>query len=116
VTINAAWRFHTGDDPQWASPSFDDSQWPLLRIDKTWAAQGYKGYYGFSWYRLKLKLPATSSPLASRLTEINSANEVYADGRIHRQRWQNAPRSGLARLFRRPTLIPAALGAQRKNH
>lgn len=51
VTINAAWRFHTGDDPQWASPNFDDSQWPLLRLDKSWADQGYKGYSGYAWYR-----------------------------------------------------------------
>lgn len=82
ITINAAWRFHTGDDPQWASPGFDDSQWSLLRIDKTWAAQGYKRYYGFSWYRLKLKLPATRAPLALGFTEINSADEIYADGQM----------------------------------
>lgn len=47
VAITAAWRFHTGDDLQWAAPDFDDSHWSLLRIDKTWAEQGYKGYYGF---------------------------------------------------------------------
>ncbi len=82
VAINAAWRFHTGDDPQWASPEFDDSHWSLLRIDKTWAEQGYKGCYGFSWYRIRLKLPATRSPLALAVTEINSANEIYADGQL----------------------------------
>lgn len=82
VAISTAWRFHTGDDPQWASPSFDDSQWQLIRLDKSWAEQGHKGYYGFSWYRLKLKLPATSSPLALGFTEINSADEIYADGRF----------------------------------
>lgn len=82
VTISAAWRFHTGDDPQWASPEFDDSQWPLLRLDKSWAEQGYKGYYGFAWYRMKVKLPATAAPLALGVTEINSADEVYADGRL----------------------------------
>ena len=82
VTINAAWRFHTGDDPQWASPDIDDSHWSLLRIDKTWADQGYKGCYGFSWYRIRLKLPATRSPLALGFTEINSANEIYADGKL----------------------------------
>lgn len=82
LTINAAWRFHTGDDPQWASPGFDDSHWSLLQIDKTWAEQGYEGCYGFSWYRIRLKLPATRSPLAIGFTEINSANEIYADGQL----------------------------------
>ncbi len=82
VAITAAWRFHTGDDLQWAAPDFDDSHWSLLRIDKTWAEQGYKGYYGFSWYRVKVKLPATRSPLALGFTEINSADEIYADGQF----------------------------------
>jgi hypothetical protein len=82
VSINAAWRFHTGDDLLWASPVFDDSHWSLLRIDKAWAEQGYKGCYGFSWYRIRLKLPATRSPLALAVTEINSANEIYADGQF----------------------------------
>ncbi len=57
VTITAPWRFHTGDDPAWASPDFDDSQWPLLRLDKSWADQGYKGYSGYAWYRIRVKLP-----------------------------------------------------------
>jgi sigma-B regulation protein RsbU (phosphoserine phosphatase) len=25
TSITAQWRFHIGDDPQWASPDFDDS-------------------------------------------------------------------------------------------
>ena len=29
--LDGLWRFHTGDDPTWADPSFDDSHWPLLR-------------------------------------------------------------------------------------
>lgn len=82
ATISAPWRFHTGDDPQWAMPSFDDSHWPLLRMDKPWAQQGYKGYYGFSWYRIKLKLPSTETPLALGFTELNSADEIYADGQF----------------------------------
>jgi Stage II sporulation protein E (SpoIIE) len=82
ATINASWRFHTGDDFQWASPGFDDSQWPLIRLDQTWAQQGYKGYYGYAWYRFKVKLPATRSPLALGFTEINSADEIYADGQL----------------------------------
>jgi len=46
TSLDGLWRFHTGDDPQWANPSFDDSQWPLLRSDESWAVQGYKGYSG----------------------------------------------------------------------
>ncbi len=82
VAIASPWRFHTGDDPAWAAPNFDDSHWSLLRLDKSWPAQGYKDYSGFAWYRIKLKLPATGSSLALGLYEIGNADEVYADGRL----------------------------------
>ena len=82
VTITALWRFHTGDDPAWASPGFDDSSWPLLSTDKYWSAQGYRGYTGYAWYRLRLKLPATNEPLAINIGHINSAAEVYVDGQL----------------------------------
>ncbi len=82
VAIHAPWRFHIGDDPQWATPGFDDSQWPLIRLDKSWAEQGHKFYSGFAWYRMKVKLPATKEPLALGVTEIVSADEIYADGQL----------------------------------
>src|SRR5271163_3233015 len=53
----AQWRFHPGDDPRWADPGFDDSQWPLLAGDRSWDAQGYKRYSGIAWYRIRIKLP-----------------------------------------------------------
>src|SRR5580698_314456 len=82
TTINALWRFHTGDDPQWASPNFDDSSWPLLNTGAFWSSQGYRGYSGYAWYRLRLKLPATAEPLAFNIGHINSAAEIYADGQL----------------------------------
>ena len=46
VAIRAPWRFHTGDDLQWAARNFDDSQWPLIGADQGWSSQGYAGYTG----------------------------------------------------------------------
>jgi hypothetical protein len=82
VSLTAPWRFQPGDDQQWASPQFDDSNWPLLQSDKTWNYQGYKGYYGYAWYRLRVKLPQTGEPLAVNTGHINSAAELYVDGQL----------------------------------
>jgi hypothetical protein len=82
TAIDAPWRFHTGDDPQWASPNFDDSSWPLLTTGADWSRQGYRGYSGYAWYRLRLKLPATTESLAINIGHINSAAEIYADGQL----------------------------------
>ena len=48
ASLDGLWRFHTGDNPEWADPNFDDSKWPLLRSDQDWAQQGYKGYSGLA--------------------------------------------------------------------
>jgi len=31
VALNGPWKFHTGDNPQWADPNFDDAAWPVNR-------------------------------------------------------------------------------------
>ncbi len=82
VPLASAWRFHPGDDPAWASPTFDDSSWPQQNATSTWNHQGYLGYSGFAWYRLRLKLPATEQALGIDIGHVNSAAEVYADGQL----------------------------------
>jgi phosphoserine phosphatase RsbU/P len=80
ASLDGLWRFHTGDNPQWASPSFDDSQWQLLRSDESWAAQGYKGYSGTAWYRFRVTVPAGMSDLSIWLPDIMTNYEVFANG------------------------------------
>jgi hypothetical protein len=85
VTITAPWRFHTGDNPQWASANFDDSQWPLLRIEKSWSVQGYGGCTGYGWFRIRLQLPASNEPLALGLefpVWAIGAAEIYVNGKL----------------------------------
>src|SRR5882757_6010758 len=82
TSLDGLWRFHTGDDPRWADPKFDDSQWPLLRSDESWDGQGYKGYGGFAWYRFTVETAGTEKPLSLALTRIPSSYRVYADGRL----------------------------------
>jgi hypothetical protein len=56
--LDGKWRFHPGDNPQWAEPGFDDSAWKLLDSERSWYDQGYRGLSGMVWYRFKVKLPA----------------------------------------------------------
>jgi hypothetical protein len=80
TSLDGLWHFHTGDNPQWADPTFDDSQWPLLRSDDRWDRQGYKGYTGLAWYRFRVNVPAGMSDLSITLPPIMTNYEVYADG------------------------------------
>ncbi|HWG22311.1 MAG TPA: PP2C family protein-serine/threonine phosphatase [Terracidiphilus sp.] len=80
TSLDGLWRFHTGDDPAWAHPNFDDSQWTLLRSNKDWGEQGYLGLKGLAWYRFKVTVPGDSGPLSLLLPRIMTNYEVYADG------------------------------------
>jgi hypothetical protein len=62
--LKGRFRFHTGDDPRWAAPGFDDSGWQLLRSDEPWSSQGYRGYGGVAWYRFAVTVPAEDPALA----------------------------------------------------
>ncbi len=79
-------RFQTGDDPDgklgWANPGFDDSEWKLLRPDLSTADQGYKGYSGMAWYRLRVVLPAHHAPIALYVPAIGESYQLFANGRL----------------------------------
>ena len=107
VVITAPWRFHTGDDPHWSSPSFDDSQWPLLRMDRSWNVQGYRGYSGYAWYRIRLQVPTSRQRLALALDRVGNSAEIYADGQPIGEMGQMRPKPDwLGRLPRTTTVIP----------
>ena len=82
ASLDGLWRFHTGDNPAWANPNFDDSKWALLRSDGDWALQGYKGYGGLAWYRFQVTVPAGLEHVSICLPSIDTSYEIYADGRL----------------------------------
>jgi hypothetical protein len=72
--LDGAWRFHTGDDPNWANAETDDSSWEMVDLSapassndgdvglpnylKGWGAHGHPGYEGYAWYRRSVAVPA----------------------------------------------------------
>lgn len=86
VSLDGEWRFHPGDDPDgtkgWASPTFDDSSWPLINSDAPWNSQGYPDMSGFAWYRFSILVPATHPALAIDLTPILSSWRIFVDGKL----------------------------------
>jgi hypothetical protein len=83
VPINGQWQFHLGDDPHWAAPAYDDSQWEHITADKTWGAQTHPSYTGFAWYRRHLDIPPSSLPnpkLAILIPPVEDAYELFWNG------------------------------------
>ncbi len=79
--LTDAWRYHSGDDPRWADPAFDDTGWepvaPLLRPD----GHPRDDWQGTGWFRRHLRVePALwGKPLVIRI-ETLGATEVFLDG------------------------------------
>ncbi len=108
ASLDGLWRFHTGDNPQWANPNFDDSQWPLLRSDESWTKQGYPDYGGYAWYRFTIHVSDSSKPLAVLLPVIYTGYQVYANGLLIGSKGTTAPRRAPVfathpKVFRLPT-------------
>jgi hypothetical protein len=78
--LNATWLVKAGDDPSYASPGYDDSQW--LPVDPT---ASIKSYFpgrepNILWYRLHVKVAPNQTGLALAEFNLSSAFEVYVNG------------------------------------
>ncbi len=105
--LDGQWRFHAGDDPAWANPSFDDSGWSLLTGGQPWGVQGYRGYSGVGWYRLRVTVPAYSGPLAIYFPEVQDSYQVFTNGRLIGQVGELPPHPKLVNSDRDMFRIPA---------
>jgi hypothetical protein len=83
IQLGGPWQFHLGDNPLWASPSFDDSSWQTISTSSAWGSQNHPGYTGFAWYRrhLDVEAAAAGTTYALLIPPIDDAYEVYWNGR-----------------------------------
>src|SRR5580698_1822936 len=82
ASLDGLWRFHTGDDPAWADPNFDDSQWPLLRSDEAWGQQGYKNYGAIACYSATVAVPEGGRNWSLYLGPMETGYRAFVDGRL----------------------------------
>lgn len=100
VALNGPWKFHTGDDPRWADPAFDDSGWESVDLTPSpgandgdvglpgyvpgWSAKGHPGYQGYGWYRIHLTVrpPAGETLALLGPWAVDSVYQVYGNGTL----------------------------------
>lgn len=77
------WKIKSGDKPEYASLSCDDSKWKSVKIDDSLFNQGFK-MGGICWYRLHFSLPEgfNSKNLLLDMGFISSFDEVYVNGTL----------------------------------
>jgi len=82
VSLDGLWRFHSGDDPAWADPDFDDSQWPLLNSTHVWDSKIYHDPGGMGWYRFRVTVPQDLHEITLDLPHILTCYQVFANGTL----------------------------------
>lgn len=84
VNLFGQWRFHLGDDPAWASPSFSDESWEKILVPATWESQGFANYDGFAWYRKSVRLPGNfnTRDLILLIGKIDDLDQVFVNGKL----------------------------------
>jgi hypothetical protein len=85
IPLEDPWQFHTGDDPAWSNPHFDDSNWEQIDISRPWGDQGHWAFAGHAWYRrlIDFKGAPGDEPDLSLFVPIEACSyQVYWNGRL----------------------------------
>jgi class 3 adenylate cyclase len=83
VVLDSCWKYHAGDDSQWAEPAFDDSGWDTLSTRLNLIAQGDDFFAGVGWFRLHVVIDSSlrNKTYALLMTQ-QGASEVYLNGKL----------------------------------
>lgn len=79
VKLGPDWLFAPGDNPAYASPTFDDSSWKDISTDKQLLDYGYRDL-PYAWYRLHIHLRPGTRNLTVGIISVNGHYEVFANG------------------------------------
>jgi two-component system, NtrC family, sensor kinase len=83
VLLDKSWKFHAGDNPDWAKPNFDAGSWAGIDPTKDIMdlPQIQDGKIG--WLRLQIEMDSSLLPQPLALAVIQAvASEIYIDGQL----------------------------------
>jgi Stage II sporulation protein E (SpoIIE) len=106
VPLYGPWKFTVGDSPidpktgqpLWAEPDFDDSKWETVDLTPKdgavdpvgglsgyvpgWTAKGHLGYWGYAWYRIRVRVRARSGAELALAgpADVDDAYQLFDNG------------------------------------
>lgn len=84
INLKGEWRFEIGNDLSFKEPGFNDSGWVKINVPNRWENEGFPGYDGYAWYRIKFNVPSglKSKKLFLQLGRIDAVDRVYLNGQL----------------------------------
>lgn len=83
ISLLGKFKYHEGDQLEWAEPDYDDSNWRIENLTSSGTQLGYpKG--GIGWYRFEFEITEALANirLALDLGNLYGADEVYVNGML----------------------------------
>lgn len=82
IVLDGAHKFSAGDNPDWASPAYDDSKWKTVKIPGSWQSQGIASEDGIGWYRIHFSAKGISDieDAGVLFGRIGDADEAFLNG------------------------------------
>lgn len=111
ANLKGYWKFSIGDDPQWASPNYNDSNWQKVFVPDSWETNGFHEYNGYAWYRrtFELSLNYNRKFVYLQMGQIDDVDEVYVNGKLVGASGKFPPRMETAYDIPRMYPIPVSL-------
>ncbi len=82
--LRGVWKFSVGDNPEWASPVFQDEKWERIEVPSSWENQGFHGYDGYAWYRNTFEIPGDykNKTIYLFLGFVDDVDQVFVNGKL----------------------------------
>ena len=110
VLLDKGWKFHAGDNPEWAKPEFDDSKWES--IDPTQDVMDLPQVRNseIGWFRLHVETDTflTNEKIALMVWQTG-ATAMYLNGKLFQQFGTTSPINEKVKAFQpwgRSTILP----------
>jgi hypothetical protein len=83
IELDNVWRYQTGDDFSWASPSFDVSDWDTIRTRLLVGEDPLVEWNGIGWFRTVIKIDSSLrfKSIAFEVSQFG-ASEFYLNGTL----------------------------------
>ncbi|GAB3989465.1 hypothetical protein GCM10028807_14430 [Spirosoma daeguense] len=83
LLLNMAWKWHMGDNSDWAKPQFNDARWDTLTPTRTIGSIHQLPQQGIGWLRIRFHVaPQLRGKPISIILEQSGATELFLNGKL----------------------------------
>ena len=105
--LDSGWKWHEGDNPDWAKAGFDDSNWEDIDLTKQLPDLPQVGAAEIGWFRIHIDVDsmAFNTPFSASLSVMGAA-EVYFNDKLMKQIGIVSKNAAIEKAYFTPVGLP----------